>query len=147
MEPEERHSPAYYARHEHMSKNDATISLAPKQERFCVLYVGECNGNATAAYQAAYGCKYEVAKANASRLLTNANVRWRLGTLMAECGLTDAVVDFELRKTVLQDDNLSVKVRAIAEYNRIRRRGDKVEPVGMSLSEMLDEAYKRINKK
>lgn len=82
-----------------MEKDNSKKPLTPKRERFCTFYVGECNGNATASYQTAYGCGYDVAKTNASRLLTDANVQARLQALMAKNGLTDVVVDFELRRS------------------------------------------------
>lgn len=47
--------------------------LSDKQRLFCVIYV-KCF-NATKAYQKAYGCGYETAAVNGSRLLRNAKVR------------------------------------------------------------------------
>lgn len=47
--------------------------LTEKQRLFCVLYVKSFN--ATKAYQKAYGCSYETAAVNGSRMLRNAKVR------------------------------------------------------------------------
>lgn len=47
--------------------------LTDKQRLFCVLYA-KCF-NATKAYQKAYGCSYEVAMINGSRMLRNAKVK------------------------------------------------------------------------
>ena len=47
--------------------------LTDKQRLFCVLYVKSFN--ATKAYQKAYGCSYETAMANGSRLLRNDKVK------------------------------------------------------------------------
>lgn len=47
--------------------------LTDKQRLFCVLYVKSFN--ATKAYQKAYGCDYETAMVNGSRMLRNAKVK------------------------------------------------------------------------
>lgn len=60
------------------------VKLTIKQEAFCLEYAA--SGNATDAYKkAGYRVKNDdVAKANASRLLTNANVKNRINELMEE---------------------------------------------------------------
>ena len=57
-------------------------NLTPKQFSFCLEYVKELNG--TKAYQEVYKCKKEVASANASRLLNNANVNACIDKLFSE---------------------------------------------------------------
>lgn len=47
--------------------------LTPEQQMFCIYY--SRSFNATQSYQKAYGCSYESAIANGSRLLTNDKVR------------------------------------------------------------------------
>lgn len=47
--------------------------LTDKQQLFCIYYI-RCF-NATKAYQKAYGCSYEVAAVNGSRLLGNAKIK------------------------------------------------------------------------
>lgn len=58
--------------------------MTDKQQKFCEEYLIDCN--ATRAYKAAYPSvvKDETARANASRLLSNANVRCYLDKRLAE---------------------------------------------------------------
>jgi hypothetical protein len=56
--------------------NELTI----KHELFCQAYV-RLGGNGQRAYMEVYGVSEEVARANASKLLVNANVRNRIATL------------------------------------------------------------------
>ena len=58
------------------------MGLNPKQERFCEEYM--IDKNATQAYLRAYGCEYNAAKVNASKLLTNTNVQNRIEQLREE---------------------------------------------------------------
>lgn len=96
-----------------------TSALNAKQDMFCVLYV-ENKGNGTLAYQEAYDCDYDTAKANASRLLTNANIQRRISALIHEyIGSAGSVVFLELMKLVTQDEKHSVKIQAIKEFNRM----------------------------
>lgn len=53
--------------------------LTDKQKAFCMYYLQRYN--ATWAYQKAYGVSYDVARANGSRMLTNANVKKQLTEL------------------------------------------------------------------
>ena len=98
--------------------------LTPKQEFFCELYANDvtCFGNATLAYAKAYGLEvqnkqqYGVAKANGSRLLTNANIFARTNQLM-DLTIKKEVVQNELVFVIMQRYNLAAKVAAIREYN------------------------------
>lgn len=54
-----------------------------KQEEFCRKYV-EMGGNGTQAYKEVYECEEETAKANASRLLTNANIKAYIDELLED---------------------------------------------------------------
>lgn len=56
--------------------------LTDKQRLFCIYYV-RCF-NATKAYQKAYQCDYRTAIVNASRLLTNANIKYEIKKLKQE---------------------------------------------------------------
>ena len=53
-----------------------------RQEKFCLEYAS--SGNATVAYQAAYGADTKTAGVNSSRLLKNASVQTRLKELADE---------------------------------------------------------------
>ncbi|ELC8386672.1 terminase small subunit [Clostridium perfringens] len=57
--------------------------LTDKQRLFCIYYIERFN--ATWAYQKAYECEYDTAKANASRMLTNANIKKEIKRLTNEC--------------------------------------------------------------
>ena len=57
-------------------------NLTPKQFAFCLEYVKELNG--TKAYQQVYKCSYDTAKVNASKLLTNTNLKACVDKLFSE---------------------------------------------------------------
>lgn len=57
--------------------------LTEKQRLFCIYYIEDFN--ATKAYKRAYKCNYSTAKVNASRLLTNVNVKKEIQRLTIEC--------------------------------------------------------------
>ncbi|MBO3312850.1 terminase small subunit [Clostridium perfringens] len=57
--------------------------LTDKQRLFCIYYIERFN--ATWAYQKAYECEYDTAKVNASRMLTNANIKEEIKRLTDEC--------------------------------------------------------------
>lgn len=58
---------------EEVTELDEESDLSDKQKLFCLLYVKYFN--ATKAYQKAYGCSYDSAVANGSRLLRNDKVK------------------------------------------------------------------------
>ena len=71
-----------------MSDNPALKEEKPykhtvKNERFCKLYVGECNGNGSAAARGA-GYSEEAAKEIAYKLLTKGHIRRRIETIEQE---------------------------------------------------------------
>ncbi|MDZ4992628.1 phage portal protein [Clostridium perfringens] len=57
--------------------------LTDKQRLFCIYYIERFN--ATWAYQKAYECEYDTARVNASRMLTNANIKEEIKRLTDEC--------------------------------------------------------------
>ena len=57
--------------------------LTDKQQLFCIYYIEHFN--ATKAYQQAYDCSRESARANGSRLLTNDNIKSEIDKLTEEC--------------------------------------------------------------
>lgn len=81
-------------------------------------------GNAAQAYSEAYDLtqgQYESATRAGSRLLRFVEVRERIQELLDEC-FDQKTMDRELLKVALQDKDLSSKVAAIKEYNRIYGR-------------------------
>lgn len=54
-------------------KSEKGTELTEKQMNFCIYYAKSFN--AAKSYMKAYGCKYETAVVNASKLLTNSNIR------------------------------------------------------------------------
>ena len=74
-------------------------NLNKNQKAFCREYIKNgCNG--TSAYQKVYKCKEGTAKINASRLLTNANVKKYLDELQKKQETKD-IMDIEERKKFL----------------------------------------------
>ncbi|OJW18781.1 MAG: hypothetical protein BGO51_15535 [Rhodospirillales bacterium 69-11] len=125
---------------------DATEALDNlRREKFCRYYAqGEGTfGNATLSYAAAYDIElgdlsivdkegrpvvekdfrgqYEVCATNGWRLLKNADVQARI-TVLLNALLKDEIVDAELAKVIKQDGDLTPKVAAIKEFNKLRGR-------------------------
>ena len=98
--------------------------MTERQENFCLEYA-KC-GNATQAYMASgYSVKDgKTAKVNASRLLTNANVKARIEELRAQIK-SAKILTIEQRKEILTDianDTESTKqdkVKAIDTLNKM----------------------------
>lgn len=111
--------------------------LNPKQEAFCRYYAqGEGTfGNATLSYAAAYDYHLDaeadeddgdssarnVCAVEGARLLRNPHVQERVTKLLNEL-LKDEIVDAQLAKVIKQDGDLTPKVAAIKEYNKLRGR-------------------------
>lgn len=117
-------------------------TLNPKQERFCQLYVSkDFFGHGTESYLEAYDLDpkedYNVARAGASRLLANTDILQRINELMEIAGLNDQFVDKQLQFAILQSADMGAKVRAIAEYNKLKNR--ITEKIKHSLDESLSE--------
>ncbi len=113
-----------------MGKITKNTNLNIKQKRFCKAYIEDplISGNGLKAYAKAYSYDLtkkgavNTAKANASRLLTNANILKYMRDLLEQNGLNDQAVDRELLFLIQQNSNLSVKLGAIKEYNSLRQR-------------------------
>jgi ASC-1-like (ASCH) protein len=79
------------------------------------------------SYGLAYGFdlhdpkKELVANASGSRLLVNVKVRQRIVKLLNDT-LQNEIVDAEMAKVILQDDELASKMAGIREYNKLRNR-------------------------
>jgi hypothetical protein len=116
-----------------------------RRELFCRYYAqGEGTfGNATLSYAEAYEYElgdinlvdkngnpiihrdyegsYYTCAVNGSKLLKNAKVQERINVLLNEL-LKDEIVDAQLAKVIKQDGDLTPKVAAIKEYNKLRGR-------------------------
>jgi hypothetical protein len=119
--------------------------LNPKQEAFCRYYAqGQGTfGNATLSYAAAYDIDlgdltwhdkngnlivqreykgdYHTCSVNGNKLLRKTEIQERITKLLNEL-LKDEIVDAELSKVIQQDGDLTPKVAAIKEYNKLRGR-------------------------
>jgi len=99
--------------------------LNPRQELFCQLYVydKECFGNATKSYAQAYDIDETnpVARSSASIELSKPYIKQRVRDLLDEF-INDTVVDLELASVIKQNKELSSKVAAIREYNKLKQR-------------------------
>jgi len=128
---------------------NSSKKLNIKQKTFCRYYATdrECFGNGLQAYAKAYKIdlsikkKVNIAKANAHRLLTNADILAYIRELLNLEGLRDEIVDKELLFLILQNSNFSVKLGAIREYNFLRKRiinvqNDKAE---VNLTSVIEE--------
>lgn len=101
-----------------------------KQKTFCELFASdkELFGNGVQSYIEAYDFDmskkgaYNTAKANAHRLLTNADILDYINSLFDARGLNDTFVDKQLEKLITQDAEFSTKIKAIAEYNKLKGR-------------------------
>lgn len=100
-----------------------------RHEAFCQLYASDLEffGNGTQSYIKVYnpvqrGNWYNVVRANASKLLTNANVLKRIDELLNFDGFNEQAVDKELKFVIAQRNDLASKVSAIREFNRLKAR-------------------------
>ena len=114
--------------------------LNEKQKLFCKYYVSEdFFGNGVRAYCKAYNLdstdirEYNSAKVLACELLTNVNILACINEQLDEAGLNDNFVDKQLLFALTQNADMSSKVKAIGEYNKLRQRiidKSKVETSG-----------------
>lgn len=128
-------------------KNPVEEKLNPKQELFCQLYATdrEFFANGVQAYIEAYNPDtskpnwYKTACARASQLLSNLKVLRRINELLELRGLNDAYVDKQLEFLITQNSELSTKLAAVKEYNKLKSRIlDKTE-VTHKYEDMDDE--------
>ena len=130
-------------------KEVVSAKLNHQQEKFCSFYVSTgFFANGVKAYAKAYdidlleGSSYNTAKAAASRLLTNADILARINTILEELGLNDSFVDKQLLFLIQQHADLSIKLGAIREYNKLKRRiNDKAEIRIKIGKDLEDEEY------
>lgn len=105
------------------------FDLNEKQTLFCKLYVSkEYFGSGVEAYAQAYGLDvtnqkdYNNSKVGASKLLTNPNILLCINEELEDAGLNDNFVDKQLLFAITQNADLSSKVKAIGEYNKLKQR-------------------------
>lgn len=104
--------------------------LTPQQERFCILYASDAEffGNGVQSYIKAYDVDtskpgwYNVAKSAAYENLTKPYILERIEEIFEAHGLNDTFVDKQLEKLIIQDADFHAKMKAIAEYNKIKGR-------------------------
>ena len=104
--------------------------LTPQQELFCQLYAGdrEFFGNGVQSYIEAYGVDtskpgwYTTARACAHENLTKPHILERIDEIFEAHGLNDQFVDKQLEKLIVQDADFNAKMKAIAEYNKLKAR-------------------------
>lgn len=135
--------------------------LTAKEEEFCRIYASdkEFFGNGHESYMEAFNVTlykgkkpkgsgnymtYESMKLAVHRLLTRDNILKRIDQLFEADGLNDQFVDKQTLKLITQDAEFNVKVKAIAEYNKIKQRiTDRVD-IRLSREAMSDAELDRI---
>lgn len=129
--------------------------LTPQQELFCQLYASdrEFFGNGVQSYIEAYDVDtskpgwYTTARAGAHENLTKPHILERIDEIFEAHGLNDQFVDKQLEKLIIQDADFNAKMKAIAEYNKLKARitekrditsgGEKIE-IPVALVEFVD---------
>ena len=134
--------------------------LTPQQELFCQLYAGdrEFFGNGVQSYIEAYGVDtskpgwYTTARAGAHENLTKPHILERIDEIFEAHGLNDQFVDKQLEKLIVQDADFHAKMKAIAEYNKLKARitekrditsgGEKISSVKIVVEDFSDKGGK-----
>ena len=147
-----------------MAKETATKTedgLNLKQEEFCKLFTNaesvdrDFFGNGTQCYLEIYGYKddqsgrrisYETARANSSRLLTNANIIKRINELLEKEGFNEENTDRQHLFLINQFADLKTKLGAIKEFNTLKKRVDTKIEIG-GIKELAETLNTWINSK
>lgn len=114
--------------------DEVNKTLTEKQMLFCLLYVQDkqCFGNASLSYERAYDLPKTTAKKYARqagyKLVTNNYIKAYINKMLLE-RFKNLPVDREHSKLIMQDSNLFVKMTAIQEYNKIKKRTEE-SPIG-----------------
>lgn len=125
-------------------KSENSSELNHKQKAFCELYVSKTEffANGVQSYIEAYGIdvskkgSYAAARVSVSRLLTNANILDHIDHLIEMKGLNDQFVDKQLEFLITQNADLSIKLGAIKEYNKLKTR--ITQKMDVSVNEQRD---------
>ena len=121
-----------------------TGKLTIKQQRFLELYLGDdpdLHGNATKAYQAAYGCTTRAAGASGDRLLKNAVIAKEIDAFQQKLQEKMEIT----AESVLQD---SVRLRDLAFGDTpfiVQEILKKKDPEGNEYVEVVDVFIRRFN--
>jgi hypothetical protein len=139
--------------------------LSVEEEKFCQLWASdrEFFGNGVQSYIEAFDVvivkgksrgetddnemTYEAAKAQAHILLTNVDILRRINEIFESRGLNDEFVDKQLEVVITQNAEFSPKIKAISEYNKLKKRTTNstvtVEHTFAKYDEMSDEELER----
>ena len=115
--------------------------LNPRQEKFCRLYATtkEFFGNGVQAYIEAYNPNqskrnwYKNAKAAAHENLTKPYLCDRINELLESEGFNNEFVDKQTLFLITQHADFNSKIRAIQEYNKLRKRVSDKDDAGIIL--------------
>lgn len=159
-----------------MKENTEEIKkINQEQELFCIIYTteGETFGHGTLAYSQAYKIDfaslseireqdlnhkdiigtserekaYNTCKVNASRLLTNANIRERIRGLLLKSFNADEIIDAKLTSIILQGKDADA-INAIKHRNDLKQRITKkvdVTTLGRPFATMSDEELLKLS--
>ena len=127
--------------------------LNVKQIKFCENYVSkEFFGSGVESYIAAYGVDMtkkgalNVAYASASRLLSNVKIYTKINELLEKDGLNDLHVDKQLLFIINQHSDMSSKIAAIKEYNKLKNRIiNRMEHTVYDLQKLTDDDLKKLH--
>ena len=97
--------------------------LTDKQRLFCIYYIEDFN--ATKAYQKAYGCSYDTARVNSSKLLSNTNIKKEIDRLTEEC-LNEQEVSSKLLNKRLFEMYMKIAFADIGDYLKFGQEEEKV---------------------
>lgn len=102
---------------------DENTDLTEKQKKFCLYYLQRFN--ATWAYQKAYACGYDTARAEGSKALANPNIKTQLSSLKKQLS-SDLYFDVnDIIRKYIQQANSDVK--DVADFKTVKKMAwDKV---------------------
>lgn len=105
--------------------------ITDKQRLFCIYYIEHFN--ATKAYQKVYKCEYNTAKVNASRMLTNANIKEEIKKIHK--AITEEIFYsiFDFTRELIELNNVSV-CDYINFKNVKENVGTKKNPIYMNVT-------------
>lgn len=95
-----------------------------KQDLFCKIFAKDpaIMGNGTQAYMKAYGVNFENAKAPANKFLLKPEITARIQHYLSEEGFNNESVDKKHNFLIQQNKDLNVSLKAIQEFNKLKKR-------------------------